>query len=57
MPLVVVSGGNRPALIGRDWLAHIRLDWIMVSQIYQESDSPDDDLWDVLGRYSQRFHC
>ena len=48
MPLVVVSGSYRPALIGRDWLAHIRLDWIMVSQIKQEGDSPDDDLWDVF---------
>ena len=44
MPLVVVSGSYRPALIGRDWLAHIRLDWIMVSKIKQEGDSPDDGL-------------
>ena len=48
MPLVVISGSYCTALIGRDWLAHIRLDWIMVSQIKQEGDSPDDDLWDVF---------
>ena len=26
LPLVVVKG-NRPSLFGRDWLAHLKLDW------------------------------
>ena len=48
LPLVVV-GGSGPALLGRDWLTHIQLDWRQINQVHNAS------LLAVLARYPGVF--
>ena len=36
LPLVVVAG-ERPSLLGRNWLAHIKLDWPSFHNVQSES--------------------
>ena len=48
LPLVVV-GGSGPALMGRDWLSHIQLDWRQINQVHNAS------LHSLLSRYPGVF--
>ena len=48
LPLVVV-GGSGPALMGRDWLSHVQLDWRQINQVHNAS------LHSLLSRYPGVF--
>ncbi|KAK4314476.1 hypothetical protein Pmani_014181 [Petrolisthes manimaculis] len=50
LPLVVVEQDG-PSLLGRNWLAHIRLDWPNICSVMQ------DRVDDVLAEYPEVFRC
>ena len=50
LPLVIVQGGG-PALLGRDWLGHIKLDWPVIA--YHIMDKLE--LEGTLQRYQEVF--
>jgi len=49
MPLLVVAGEG-PSLLGRDWLAKLKLYWQELNQIHQQSD-----LQTILDNHSAVF--
>ena len=50
LPLVIVQGGG-PALLGRDWLGHIKLDWPVIA--YHTVDKLK--LEETMQRYQEVF--
>lgn len=48
LPLLVVKG-NGPALLGRDWIEQLKLDWSLVNRV------APDNLDDLCERYSEVF--
>lgn len=48
LPLLVVKG-NGPALLGRDWIEQLKLDWSLVNRI------TPDNFDDLCGRYAEVF--
>ena len=53
LPLTVVKGDG-PALLGRNWLQHIRLDWKMIKKVTQQPD-PKKSLESLLDKYKEVF--
>ena len=49
LPLVVIRGEQRPALLGRDWLGHLKLDWKQLHRLQV------DPLEQILARYNKIF--
>lgn len=48
--LALVTAGNGPPLLGRDWLAALHLDWKMISSV-----GTHPSLQQVLGKYADDF--
>lgn len=58
LPIVVIGDHKRPALLGRDWLSHLKLDWAQLHRLQA------DPLEQMLAKYMQssfpkrnRHHC
>lgn len=56
LPLVVVGDDRScyPSLLGRDWLAHIKLDWnrlFKVNKVHERLVSNDDSIEDTVAKY------
>ena len=49
LPVVVIAGHERAALLGRDWLSHLKLDWTQLHRLQADS------LEQMLAKYSQVF--
>ena len=52
LPIVVVKMSNQPPLLGRNWLAEIRLDW---SSILRVMSTAPDDVQKVCSQHSSVF--
>ena len=56
LPLLVVDCGDRPSLLGRDWLAKLRLDWpTILGTVNQVEKSKSVMASDVKQRFSDLF--
>ena len=49
---VIVTAGDGPALMGRNWLSVLRLDWKQIKQISQE---PCDKVEDLVSKHASLF--
>ena len=49
LPLVVIGGHKRPALLGRDWLSSLKLDWAQLHSLQV------DPVQQLLTKYSKIF--
>ena len=44
-----------PALMGRDWLAHVKLDWASIFQVSQNKDPHDQAVRGLVSEFSEVF--
>lgn len=54
LPLVIVKG-NRPALMGRNWLEKFKLDWKSIFSVEKETKSTDPELQAMLKQHASVF--
>ncbi|XP_030286082.1 uncharacterized protein K02A2.6-like [Sparus aurata] len=54
VPLVVVKG-DRPALLGRNWLKHLKLNWKEILQVKAAGDATDPEVAVILQRHKEVF--
>ena len=52
---LTVMDGERPCLLGRDWLSCIRLDWRQISKVVSSLTNPQDRLDTLLSQYQVVF--
>ena len=56
MPIIVGDYENKPTLLGRNWLNHIRLEWGEVFSLTRsESESAKSQLDGLLAKHSESF--
>ena len=53
--LLTVVEGDGPALIGRNWLEHIKLDWKKIGSVVTDKNS-SNQLQLILTRYAELFN-
>lgn len=54
VPLVIVKG-DRPTLLGRNWLRKIRLNWKRIFQVKAARGALDPDVEEILQRHKGVF--
>jgi hypothetical protein len=53
--MVVVEVKNKPAVLGRNWLAHIRLDWHKLFKVERQPETDKTHSTEYTAKYSQLF--